>query len=303
MDIGVDKVDGVSAPQGELLPSAAQRSDFASIALLVAEEAAMLVSAGYRTQPHADEKGRHDLVTSYDRASEELLVARLASLSPGIPVVAEERFVPDRDGPGKTGLVWYVDPLDGTTNFVHGHPFWAVSVGLMEDDRPVAGAVVAPSLGVRWAGWVAAPSLEPLITPSPGVAYRNGRACVVSTTERLEHSMIGTGFPANRDEAPANNFDSFVAVKRNARAVRRCGSAAIDLCMVADGTYDGYWERRLGAWDVAAGCAIAIAAGAKITALDGADPTFHTGHVAVSNGRIHDALLAVLAPTLGADRR
>lgn len=274
--------------------SAAQRSDFASIALLVAEEAGTLVSAGYRTHPHVDEKGRNDLVTSFDRASEELLVARLASLAPGIAVVAEEQFSPERDGPGRRGLVWYVDPLDGTTNFVHGHPFWAVSVGLMEDDRPIAGAVVAPSLGVRWAGWVAAPSLEPLTTPSPGVAYRNGRACSVSTTDQLGHAMVGTGFPANREEEPANNFAAFMAVKRQARAVRRCGSAAIDLCLVADGTYDAYWERRLGAWDVVAGCAIALAAGGTITALDGSTPTFHAGHLAVSNGRVHAELLATL---------
>ncbi|MEO7328135.1 MAG: inositol monophosphatase family protein [Minicystis sp.] len=275
-------------------PGTPQRSDFATIALRVAEEAATLVSAGYRTHPHADHKGRHDLVTEYDRNSEALLVARLGAITPSIPVVGEEQFSAERDGPGKRGLCWYVDPLDGTTNFVHGHPFWCVSVGLMEDDRPIAGAVVAPSLDVRWAGWVA-PSSEGRVTTSTGAAYRNGRACVVSTTDALDSALVATGFPPNRDAAPANNFASFIAVKRAARAVRRCGSAAIDLCMVADGTYDAYWERRLGAWDVAAGCAIVLAAGGKITALDGSAPTFHAGHVAVSNTLVHDALLAALA--------
>ncbi len=274
---------------------AVQRSDFASIALLVAEEAGALVSAGYRTHPHADHKGRHDLVTEYDRNSEALLVARLGALTPSVPVVGEEQFSAERDGPGKRGLCWYVDPLDGTTNFVHGHPFWCVSVGLMEDDRPIAGAVVAPSLDLRWAGWVAAPPAEGRATTSTGAAYRNGRACVVSTTEAFDSALVATGFPPNRDAAPANNFASFIAVKHAARAVRRCGSAAIDLCMVADGTYDAYWERRLGVWDVAAGCAIVLAAGGKITALDGGAPAYHVGHVAVSNTRVHGELLAALA--------
>jgi myo-inositol-1(or 4)-monophosphatase len=285
------------------LSGAPQRSDFASIALLVAEEAGQLVSAGHRTNPHADHKGRHDLVTEYDRRSEELLVARLNALTPGIPVVGEEQFSAERDGPGKRGLCWYVDPLDGTTNFVHGHPFWCVSVGLMEDDQPIAGAVVAPSLHLRWAGWVAASTGEPLAKPSPGAAYRNGRACVVSNTGSFDRALVATGFPPNRDAAPENNFASFIAVKHAARAVRRCGSAAIDLCMVADGTYDAYWERRLGAWDVAAGCAIVLAAGGKITALDGSPATFHAGHVAVSNGLVHDDLLAALRRGESADDR
>ena len=276
------------------LPIAAQRSDFASIALLVAEEAGMLVSSGHRTNPHADHKGRHYLVTEYDRRSEELLVARLGSLTPGIPVVGEEQFSAERDGPGKRGLCWYVDPLDGTTNFVHGHPFWCVSVGLMEDDQPIAGAVVAPSLHLRWAGWVAAPSSEPLAKPSPGAAYRNGRACVVSNTGSFDSALVATGFPPNRDRAPENNFASFIAVKHAARAVRRCGSAAIDLCMVADGTYDAYWEQRLGVWDMAAGALLVEAAGGRLSDYDGGPADVRTGRVVASNGLVHDPLVDIL---------
>jgi len=271
------------------------------MALLVAEEAATLVAAGYRSRPRPDKKGRHDLVTEFDRASEKLLIARLSSLSPGIPIVGEEGA--GDEPPRRSGLVWYVDPLDGTTNFVHGHPFWCVSVGLMDDDLPAAGAVVAPVLGLRWYGHVdpsapLRPALDAAQTPGSGrragVALRNGAPCAVSHTTDLDDALIATGFPAIRDRAPQNNFDSFIAVKRAAQAVRRCGSAAIDLCMVADGTYDAYWERRLHAWDTAAGSAIVLGAGGSITALDGSAPDYHVGHVVASNGLLHRALLETL---------
>jgi myo-inositol-1(or 4)-monophosphatase len=266
--------------------SAADRGDLAAIALLVAEEAATLVAAGYRSRPRADEKGRHDLVTDFDRASEDLLASRLASLAPGVAVVGEEA---SGETTSRPGLVFYVDPLDGTTNFVHGHPYWCVAVGLMEDDRPVAGAVVAPSLGLRWVGWV---------DPSgagAGAALRNGKPCATSAESDLGDALLATGFPAARDHAPDDNFDTFVAVKRAARGVRRCGSAAIDLCMVADGTYDAYWERRLHAWDVVAGSAVILAAGGTVTALDGGPPDYHVGRVVASNGHLHRALLDVIA--------
>jgi myo-inositol-1(or 4)-monophosphatase len=264
-----------------------ERGELAAIALLVAEEAAAVLASGYRSRPKADEKARHDLVTEFDRRSEALLVTRLRALTPEIPVVGEEATAAG-ETKRRAGLVWYVDPLDGTTNFVHGHPFFCVSVGLMEDDRPVAGAVVAPALALRWVGWLA---------PAGGahVATRNGVPCAVSTTAKLGDALVGTGFPPQRDRAPDNNFDSFLAVKRVAQAVRRCGSAAVDLCLVADGTYDGYWERRLHAWDTAAGSAIVLAAGGTVTALDGGQPDLHVGHIVASNGLVHGEIVATLA--------
>ncbi len=265
------------------------RADLAAMALLVAEEAATLVGSGYRSRPRADEKARADLVTEFDRASEELIVSRLRSLSPEIPVVAEEATWTAGELEAKSarrGLVWFVDPLDGTTNFVHGHPFWCVAIGLMEHDRPVAGAVVAPSIGVRWTGWVG--------DEGEGEARRNGERCAVSEIASLDRALIATGFPAARDVAPEDNFASFVAVKRKVQAVRRCGSAAMDLCLVADGTYDGYWERRLHAWDTVAAGAIVLAAGGRITSLSGGAPDYHVGHLVASNGRVHDGLVALV---------
>ena len=275
------------------LTTAKERADFAQIALLVAEEAAVLVGSGFRSRPTITKKGQHDLVTEYDRASEQLLVQRLGSLAPGLPVVGEEQ-TSARDVADRPGLVWYVDPIDGTTNFVHGHPFWCVAVGLMEDDRPVAGAVVAPMIGVRWTGWVSPASLSGAPPTIPGASFRNGKPCAVSATAQLDESLVATGFPPVRDRAPENNFDSFMAVKRRAQAVRRCGSAAMDLAMVADGTYEGYWERRLHSWDMAAACAVVLAAGGTITSIDGTAPNYHAGYVAASNGRIHAELLAAI---------
>jgi myo-inositol-1(or 4)-monophosphatase len=273
--------------------TAAERAQFAAIALLVAEEAGALVSAGFRSRPTAQLKGARDLVTEFDRASEDMLTMRLSSLAPGIPVIGEERGG-EGSGVGSAeakGLVWYVDPLDGTTNFVHGHPFWSIAVGLMDGDEPIAGAVVAPALGLRWSGWVGDPAGSTGRPARPGEARRNGQRCVVSQTATLGDALVATGFPPVRTLAPANNFHSFMSVKHVAQGVRRCGSAAIDLCMVADGTYDGYWERRLHIWDVAAGSALVLAARGRITALDGGPPDYHIGHIVVSNGLIHDALV------------
>lgn len=269
-----------------------ERADLARIALLVAEEAAALALGGYRNRPRADKKGQHDLVTEFDRSSEELVRARLASLAPGIPVIGEEGGgTPE---PGRRGLVWYVDPIDGTTNFVHGHPFWCVAVGLMEDDLPIAGAVVAPAIDVKWIGWVG----ESESPEEEGYALRNGRRCRVSSVATLDAALVATGFPANRDRAPQNNFDSFVAVERICQAARCTGSAAIDLCMVADGTYDAYWYRKLSPWDTAGAGAILLAAHGVITALDGDEPNYHVGHIVASNGLVHDELLRVLSAPL-----
>lgn len=269
----------------------ADLADLARVARVAAEEAAAVARAGFRKRPRVEEKGERDLVTELDRASEALLLERLGALTPGVPVVGEEGSgVADEEG--RPGLVWYVDPLDGTVNFVHGHPFWCVAVGLMEDDAPVAGAVVAPELGLCWTGWRARGGA------GEGEARRNGERCAVSATDDVAHAMLGTGFPPRRDEEPANNFASFMAVKRRARAVRRCGSAAIDLCLVADGTYDAYWERALHAWDVAAGSAIVLGAGGMITGMDGDDgggpPRWHVGHLVASNGRIHAEVVKMI---------
>lgn len=258
---------------------AARLEALALLALEVSREAAVIAIQGYRTRPRAARKGRRDLVTEFDKRSEAHVLARLRATEPSIPIVAEEG---SRHLDAGAGLCWYVDPLDGTTNYVHGHPFWGVAIGMVDGGEPILGAVTAPSLGIAWHGW------------QGGHAHRNAEPCRVSDTADLEDALIATGFPSQRDTAPADNFDSFVRVKRRCQGVRRCGAAAIDLCMVADGTFDGYWERKLGPWDTVAGSAIVLAAGGTISSLQGRPATYLDGHVVASNGRIHDALVAAV---------
>lgn len=253
---------------------------YAELALEVATEAGKLALSGYRTRPTPTQKARRELVTEFDLKSEQLIVARLSAATPELGLVGEE------SGSLRAAqLSWFVDPIDGTTNFVHGHPFWAVSIGLLDAGAPVAGAVVAPALGLSWHG------------SRGGSASRGSDNCYVSETPELEQALIATGFPADRQRAPENNLDTFATVKKSVLGVRRCGSAALDLCLVADGTYDAYWERRLNAWDVAAGAAILLAAGGKLTALDGGPVDLRVGHLIASNGRIHDQLQQLIAST------
>jgi myo-inositol-1(or 4)-monophosphatase len=253
-------------------------AELAAIALDVARKAARLAWAGYRQRPEAREKRPADLVTAYDLESERFIRDALSRATPEMAIVAEET-----GGSADNGLAWYCDPLDGTTNFVHGHPFWAVSLGVLDHGLPIAGAVVAPALAIEWWGSVAAG------------AFRNGEPCRVSSTAKLGESLVATGFPSDRSRAPDINFEAFCRAKQRVRGIRRCGSAAIDCCLVADGTYDGYWERSLNAWDLAAGAAVAAAAGASVTALDGGRANLAIGHVLVTNSLIHDALRALVA--------
>jgi myo-inositol-1(or 4)-monophosphatase len=249
-----------------------------AIALDVAEEAAALVARAYRTAVSASEKARSDLVTRYDLESEQLIRARLRERTPELPVVGEE------EGGRAQGPTWYCDPIDGTTNFVHGHPFFCVSLGLLDGNRPILGAVVAPVLDVRWYGAVGRG------------AHRNGHPCKVSDTRELANALLGTGFhPRSQGSPPHDNIGSFATILPACRGIRRCGSAAIDACLVADGTYDAYWERLLNTWDIAGGAAITLAAGGRITDLRGGEADLSVGHVLLSNGHVHREILELLA--------
>jgi myo-inositol-1(or 4)-monophosphatase len=255
-----------------------ERAELVTIALDAARAAGKIVAAGWRKHPTVEHKGAVDLVTSYDRASEAYLKERLAKAT-SFACVGEEVGGDRATGGAPT---WYIDPLDGTTNFVHGHPFWCVSVGLLAGSDALVGAVVAPSLALEWTG-VAGER-----------ATRNGEACRVSAVTTLEDAMLATGFPYDRKTSPENNFDAFVAAKRRAQAVRRCGAAAIDLCLVADGTYDGYWERKLNPWDLAAGAAAVLGAGGRLSSFDGGPADLASGYLVATNGKIHDSLVALL---------
>jgi len=239
--------------------------------------------AGYR-RPDArrvEYKGAVDLVTDYDRASEELIRKRIAKSFPGCDLIAEEsggRASGDRP-------VFYADPLDGTTNFSHGHPFFAVSIGLVTNGNiPEIGVVVAPALG-----WTYTAARE-------CGATRNGEPCQVSRVALLDRSLVATGFPYDRRTSRENNFRAFIELKKKAQGVRRCGAASLDLCLVADGAYDGYWEHKLRPWDLAAGSVVVQEAGGQVTDFDGRTPNdIWKGSLVATNGQIHQELLTILA--------
>jgi myo-inositol-1(or 4)-monophosphatase len=252
-----------------------------SIALEAARAAAAHVQKAHRSQPSYERKqSDSDLVTRFDLESEQLIRRILSERTPALAIVGEEQ-----GGKADGRPSWFVDPIDGTMNFAHGHPFYAVSIGLMHDGVPKLGAVVAPALGCEWHGYVG------------GGAFRNGAPCSVTRQDLLSDSLVATGFSpvVKKRGQPEDNLAAFLRVTPRVRDIRRCGSAALDLCLVADGTYDAYWERRLGAWDVAAGAALVLAAGGQITDLTGGPCNFHHGYLLASNALVHDELIALLA--------
>lgn len=234
-----------------------------------------------------DLKGPIDLVTAVDHAAETAIVECLQRLQPAVPILAEERGVVVGS---KAGCRFIVDPLDGTTNFAHGFPVFAVSIAYEEGGEVVAGAVLDP---VR----------EELFTAEAGHgAHLNGVPIRVSSTADMQHALLATGFPYSR-EAMDRALDLFVRVMRRVRAVRRAGSAALDLCCVAAGRLDAFWEETLRVWDTAAGEVIVREAGGVVSDFDGG--TFKNGgpNIAVSNGPLHPALLEILAEARAGGRR
>jgi myo-inositol-1(or 4)-monophosphatase len=265
-----------------------------AVARSAGREAARLVHDGYRRHPVVEHKGVVDLVTQFDRDSEALLRERLTAAF-AFDIVGEE----GGGGWTQSAPTFFIDPIDGTTNFVHGHPFWCVSIGLVIDAQPTLGVVVAPVLGLEWYGYVAEDGERRSIRHAWGHARADGQdfeeGCVPSGVTRFEDSLLATGFPYDRRTSSENNFDAFVAIKKRCQAVRRCGSAALDLCQVADGTYDGYWERKLRPWDIAGGVAIVRGAGGTVTDFESGASCMMSGHVVATNGHIHETLLTELA--------
>jgi myo-inositol-1(or 4)-monophosphatase len=222
------------------------------------------------------------LVTEYDRRSETAVVASLTTACPGDTIVAEE----GGGHAGKTGRRWFVDPLDGTTNFSHGLPFFTVSIALEVDGVLSVGVVDAPALG-----WVFAAARGQGATLSrDGAAHR----LQVSTTTRVEDTLLATGFPYERRDTTDDNLDRFGRMTRLTHGVRRVGSASLDLAMVAAGWLDGYWEKNLKPWDIGAGALLVTESGGRISALDTGPFLVESGEILATNAHIHDALSRAL---------
>jgi len=237
-----------------------------------------------------DYKSVQDLVTSADRASEAYLVAEIERRYPGHAIVAEEGSGRDRTARYR----WLVDPLDGTTNFAHGYPFYAVSVAVEEADAG-RGSAHGPR-GAIVAGAVYDPQRDECFSAARGQgASLNGRAIHVSAVSRLERGLLATGFPYDFRERPRESLDAFEAFLHEAQAVRRDGSAALNLCYLACGRFDGFWELKLHPWDTAAAWRIVEEAGGRLSDYAGGPFDPFGIECAGSNRLLHDAVLAVLA--------
>lgn len=218
-----------------------------------------------------------DLVTEWDLRSEACIRAILEPS--GIPVLGEEGGLSGTD----RGERWLVDPIDGTVNFSHGLPIWSISIALETRAGIELGVVCAPALG--W--WFEA-------TAGGGAFDDHGQPLRVSAIDRLDRAILSTGFPYDLATSPDNNFAEWDHLQRTAGACRRLGCASIDLCLVARGWLDGYWERKLKPWDVAAGALIVREAGGTVTNPAGGPFEPHTGEAVATNGAIHEELVAEL---------
>ena len=236
-----------------------------------------------------------DLVTDYDVDSERLIREHLGRAAPGIPIVGEEGGADA--AAAASDRRWLVDPIDGTVNFAHGLPLWSVSIALEDATGPAVGVVVAPALGWRfWASRGGGAWSGPAVGAAP-------ERLAVSTADDLAQALLVTGFPYDRATHPVNNFAEWEHFQRVAGACRRLGCASLDLCLVARGWIDGYWERRLSPWDIAAGALIVAEAGGRVTDTRGGRFDAHSGEVVASGGGIHDQLIAHLAQVAGAGQK
>jgi myo-inositol-1(or 4)-monophosphatase len=218
------------------------------------------------------EKSRHDFVTQVDREAEELISETLEDLVPGSEVVGEEL---SPTAPRTAQVVWIVDPLDGTTNYLHGYPQYAVSIGALVDSVLSVGVVhdVARDIAYRGARGLGAWSGEKRLTVS---GLREGK-----------HALVGTGFPFKRLEGVETYLKQFATVMRASAGIRRAGSAALDLADVAAGRFDAFWELTLAPWDVAAGVVLIREAGGIVTTLDGGDDVLENGSIVAGNPELH----------------
>jgi myo-inositol-1(or 4)-monophosphatase len=251
-------------------------NQFLELAVETAMEAGAILLSEFDRPAKISYKGEVDLVTQADRRSEEAIVSRLRRYFPNHAIVAEEGSGQE----GEASYRWVVDPLDGTTNFAHGYPCFAVSIGLEEAGELLTGVIYQPIT-------------KELYTASRGQgAFLNGKRIQVSSIERLSTSLLATGFPSTK-RARNPNIHYYWNFTLRSHGVRRDGSAALDLASVACGRFDGFWEFGLHAWDTAAGVLLVQEAGGMVTNFAGQPYRIGDYETLASNGRIHAELRQV----------
>jgi len=249
----------------------------------IAREAGALLMQYFQKGLKIEYKGDADLVTAADRASEALIRERVSKQFPSHDVLGEEQGLNDQGGDYR----WYVDPLDGTTNFAHGYPVFCVSMALEHRALERQSGTAA----TRIAGVVYDPTRDELFSAEEGRgAHLNGLPIHVSKATQLKECLLATGFPSHkRHKSPNIHFYHQITLRTH--GVRRAGSAALDLCNVASGRFDGFWEFNLNPWDTAAGVLIVEEAGGKVSRFDGSPFELDSRETLGSNGLVHEALV------------
>jgi myo-inositol-1(or 4)-monophosphatase len=249
-----------------------------AVAIQAAREGGRILMQKFGTALEIGFKGEIDLVTEADRAAEEMIVAVIRDTFPRHDILAEEAD----HGHSESPFRWIIDPLDGTTNYAHGFPWFAVSIALEAEGEIRLGVVYNPF------------HHELFFAEKGQGAYLNDIQIRVSTTARLDRAMLATGFPYDRKTSPVNNYDHFLNFQQEAQACRRAGAASLDLAYTAAGRLDGYWEMKLKPWDVAAGQLLVTEAGGRISDFSGRALDINGKEYLASNGLIHESMLTVL---------
>lgn len=253
-------------------------SSYKNIAILAAKKAGLLLKNKLGQKRRVTYKGAVNLVTEMDLLSEKIIVSIIRRHYPNHNILAEEKTTRQRNSPFR----WIVDPLDGTTNYAHGYPIFCVSIALEKEGKIILGVVYDPMRD------------ELFLAERKKGARLNGKKIHVSSASKLSLSLLATGFPYDLRESLVNNFDHFHNFALRVHAVRRAGSAALDLCYVAAGRFDGFWEMKLGSWDLAAGSLIVREAEGKVTDFSGKSLGLDGQNVLASNGKIHQEMIEVL---------
>lgn len=247
---------------------------------VAARKAGQYIMASMSNLGQVDEKGRADLVTSVDRGSEEIIIGEIRKKYPGHAILAEESGENSSSG----DIRWVIDPIDGTTNFVHGYPFFCISIAVQNEEKTVAALVFDPFH-------------DEMFSAMQGRGARlNQTPISVSQTAELSASLLATGFPYRSGEQWQHSMALFRDFYARTHGVRRDGAAALDLCYVAAGRFDGFWEYELNPWDVAAGILIVQEAGGTTTDFQGRPSTIFDRQILATNGKIHREMLEVIQP-------
>jgi len=252
--------------------------EYLKVAAEAGKQAGQMLQASIDKSREITFKGAVDLVTNHDRESQQMIFNHLSSLYPDHDFLAEEDLCEERGADFR----WIIDPIDGTTNYAHRFPFFSVSIALEWKGCMVLGVIYDPMR-------------EEMFTAAVDEgAYLNGKRIHVSSVSDLNNSLLATGFPYDLRESKVNNFDHFAHFAVRAQAIRRCGSAALDLCYLACGRFDGFWEMKLSPWDVAAGALIVQEAGGRVSDFGDDEYCPFGKEILASNTLIHRQMLDVL---------